>query len=199
MGKFGFIAETEETTKWPLAVGAVAVAALVAGWTAWPEEVGSLFKEAKELFSSKSHKEQVASAQGSTNTACNGFIVVNCSAEHRVNQSKTPDKTQEAPVDVHASPPIVLPFAPTIAGDDFSSQKQKSAAKPKPKGPAPHAPNAFARSNVPVYRSIGPNDDLSLLGLDRFKPSLNLCGLKKQLPCYMPPGFGAEIVVRERD
>src|SRR4051794_10146434 len=105
MAEVDFKLRTEETTKWPWVIGSVVLAGAFAAWFAWPEEVGSFLKEAKEMVAGKSHKEQVASAQGSTMSSCNGLIVVNCKADHSVVQNKGSEKAPEAPVDVKAKTP----------------------------------------------------------------------------------------------
>jgi len=75
MGKFDLKVDTEEGSKWPLVLGAVVVAALVATVFAYPEKVGSLFEKVAEWLPTKSHKEQVASEQGSSHAACIGVVV----------------------------------------------------------------------------------------------------------------------------
>lgn len=197
MGKFDLKVDTDEGSKWPLVLGAVVIAAAVATVFTYPEKVGSLFEKVAEWLPSKSHKEQVASAQGSSHAACIGLFVWNCKADHSVTQNNQPEKEPEAPVDVKAKVAPAQPTAPMVAHSDtdIGAQKQKVEEKPKKKAPT----NAIARTTTPTYQSIGPNDDLNLLGMDRFKPTLGLCAFKMYLPCYMPPGFGAETIVRERD
>jgi hypothetical protein len=190
-----FVYETDdEKAKLPWVALAVVAALAIAGCITFPHEIMSFLKEGKELVAGKEGLGKPG--HDSKNSMCNGFIVVNCNAEPKVVQNTPADREAQAPVVVEnktVTPQMSAPVMAQIKDDHPLSQSSRQTSKlrkPEPK-------NALARADAPLYRSIGPNDDLTLLGIDRFKPAINLCALKMYLPCYMPPGFGRDIVVRE--
>ncbi|QWG11691.1 hypothetical protein KMZ29_18410 [Bradyrhizobium sediminis] len=182
----------DEKSRWPWVALAVVIAFVVAAWISFPNEIISFLKEGKELLASKEGSGKPG--QESKNSMCNGFIVVNCSAEPKIVQGNPPEKTAQAPLEAENKIAPPLQYAPVVA------QSQPGRSSPQPsKVRKPEAKNALAESDAPLYRYIGPKDDLTLLGIDRFKPSVNLCALKKHVTCYMPPGFGRESIVREQE